>query len=518
MKKHVLLFTYIIITAILHAQPCLPTVSYTFNGDLEDYSGNENDGILVNDANVLFDRLNIAYNDDDRLELPDSVLNGLDDFTMVFDFRIEDFNLTGAAPTNTFIAGASPTDEAEFVISYEKSVNSVVVAINGTGDYFPITLEENIWYCLKLIRDAGAVSVYIDGVLIETIAMTPGPLDISFIEIGQELDCPTGCYATNQCLNGSIDDFVIYPCVYTTSQCSPYIAPCDTLLIYELNTDVNDYSGNAFHGIINGDANVTSGYLNIGYNDDDYVEIPAAAINGLQEFAISFNFKLNDFNISGSSPTNTFIAGATASIEHEFALSFEKSSEAFVVAIHDIGGMIPATINVDEWYCITFYWNNDTISADLNGITLATTLVVPDDAINATFLEIGQEIDCVAGCFAENQSLNGSMENLIILDCIDKIHCREFPTAMNDIRIEENISLYPNPAKEHININYEKLKEFDVIKISDINGRTVYFNQSVKSNTTFISIDIKDYCSGLYLVTIINSFEGSVGTATFVIN
>lgn len=503
MKRYLLLLFCLITAAALQGQPCLPTVSYPITWEMEDNSGNDFDPTIFGDATIIGGYLNIGYNDDDYIDIPVEVLDSIGDFTVQFDFRITTFNLSGAAPTNTIIAGASDFEEGEFAISYEKSINAIVVALKGSGGIFNVTLNEATWYCLQVIRDGSEITVYIDGVAIETIEMSAELLDISFLEIGQELDCTTGCFATNQSLNGDIDNFSIYPCVFTEANCQPYIAPCDTMLLYPFDVNVNDYSGNENHGIVNGDANIDPGYLEIGFNDDDYIDIPVSALNGLQEFTISFNFKLNAFNTTGTSPTNTFIAGTSAGAEHEFALSYEKSSNAFEIAIHNMGGLIPAIINENEWYCVSFNWENDTLTAMLNGVMLPDYLVLPDDPISVTLLEIGQEIDCAAGCFAENQSFNGSMDNLIVMDCSEYIDCKEFPNDIINFENRNEILIFPNPADDIIYLPLEKHvhKGKQHIQIYDISGNPI-FDLTTNPGIDRIEIPVIDLRNGIYMIVV----------------
>ncbi|MBK7569976.1 MAG: hypothetical protein IPI31_19360 [Bacteroidetes bacterium] len=516
MKKTLLFVSSLISVLIIHAQPCLPTVSYPITWEIEDNSGNNYDPTIYGGATVTGGYLHIGYNDDDYIDIPSDALNNVGDFTIQFDFRLTDFNLSGASPTNTLIAGASDVEESEFAISYEKSINAIVVALKGSGNIFNIILEEETWYCLQVVRDGSDVTVFIDGDEVETIEMSDELLEISFLEIGQELDCPAGCFAVNQSLNGDIDNFSIYPCTFQEANCQPFIAACDTMLFFPFDTNVNDYSGNENHGIVNGDANVDPGFLNIGYNNDDNIEVPVSALNGLNEFTISFNFKLNAFNTTGTSPTNTFIAGTAAGIEHEFALSYEKSSNAFEIAIHNIGGIIPATINENEWYCVSFNWENDTVSVMLNGVLLPDYLVFPDDPISVAFLEIGQELDCLAGCFAENQSLNGSMDNLIIMDCNEFMACSEFPLAIFEQENVSGIKVYPNPVADVVRVDWGAQFINPLIQITDVRGISVFNNDINLTQEQHLNINVENLVPGVYQISLIDIRSGLISTQSFV--
>lgn len=487
------LFTFIAGSAF--NQACEPTVAYNFDGNTLDVSGNDHDAVLFYGASTTSDYLEIGYNDDDRAEISPEVLDDLGDFTVNFEFYLNDLNLSGSAPTNTFIAGASSTNESEFAISYQPDIEAIVVALKGSGEIFPISLTADTWYCLVVKRTGSMVTVYIDGTEVSSISMSPSALSIQFLEIGQELDCVTGCYATNQCLNGRIDNFSIYPCALINSSCQPFMASCDTTLHYRFEGDVLDESIFGYHGTLNAGATTDLNILDIGYNDDDYVEIPVGAADGLNDFAISFNFYLNELNNSGSSPTNTFIAGTDGVYMHELALSYESSSNAFEVAIHEVGGIIPATISPNTWYCVTFYRSADSVWIELDGTILPTTLTAPEGPLNITFLEIGQELDCPAGCFAENQSLNGKMDNLIIQECANTISCD--PVSVGIVsQSHSGFNLYPNPASDVVIVTTPKSFSGNLI-IMSATGQIV--QSHTLDYTEQHTIEIDSLPDGMYI-------------------
>jgi hypothetical protein len=500
MKQLAITALFSFIASAAFNQICEPTVAYNFDGNTLDVSGNDHVAELFYGASTASDYLEIGYNDDDRAEIPSEVLDELADFTVNFEFYLNDLNLSGLAPTNTFIAGASSTNESEFAISYQPDIEAIVVALKGSGEIFPITLSADNWYCLVVKRAGSMVTVYIDGTEVSSISMSPSALSIQFLEIGQELDCVTGCYATNQCLNGRIDNFSIYPCAIDNSSCQPFIASCDTTLHYRFEGDVIDESIFDYHGTLNAGASTDLNILEIGYNDDDYVEIPVGAADGLNDFAISFNFYLNALNNSGSSPTNTFIAGTDGLNMHELALSYESSSNAFEVAIHEVGGIIPAAISPNTWYCVTFYRSGDSVWIELNGTILPTTLITPEGPLNIVFLEIGQELDCPAGCFAENQSLNGKMDNLIIQDCANTISCD--PVSVDIVsQSHSSLKLYPNPATEYIVVE-DETPIIGIISVFDYTGKLV--NRTEGNNTLKVIINTRNLDSGMYSVIILN--------------
>ncbi|MBC8172673.1 MAG: hypothetical protein H7X71_02105, partial [Chitinophagales bacterium] len=191
MKTSSLIFS-LILSSFVYSQSCPAVASYPFDGTAEDYSGNEYDGELVNDADVSSGFIEIAYNDEDYMEIPNDVMDGIEDFTISFDFRLNNFNLSGSFPTNTFIAGGSSTEEGEFAISYQKADDAFVIALKGAGEFFAADINEETWYCLIVKRDGALVSVYLDGEEIGTETFSVSPLNIVLLEIGQEIDCASG--------------------------------------------------------------------------------------------------------------------------------------------------------------------------------------------------------------------------------------------------------------------------------------------------------------------------------------
>lgn len=490
---------FLALTLIFHtvfSQGCPPNVSYIFEDDVHDYSGNGYGAVLFAGADVSEGYLETGLNDDDYASIPPAVLDGAGDFTISFRFLIHSFNTTGSSPTNSIIAGATSGNEAEFAIAYEKSSSSVSVALGGDGQHFVTDIiEEETWYCLTMIRDGADVSVYIDGTLIHTYAINDDPIDITFLQIGQELDCGSGCFVANQCLNGAVDDLVIYSCVQEDLACTAYILPCDTTLLYDFNGNVTDHSGNGYDGTLNAGANVSSDYLITGLNNTDYVEIPVDALNSLNDFVLSFNFKIAAFNTTGSSPTNSIIAGINNTAEAEFALAYQKSTNTFVVALKDDAESVEADIQPDVWYCLTLERSGTVVHLRLNGTELTPGMSFDAGPLDLDFFEIGQEVDCVAGCFAENQSFNGAMDNLIITDCAE-VQCSDFPDAIISLEEDKSFTVFPDPAVDYILIRTTS-NNTGTLKILNLNGENV--STHIISNIETV-IDISNLTSGLYIV------------------
>ena len=79
----------------------------------------------------------------------------------------------------------------------------------------------------------------------------------------------------------------------------------------------------------------------------------------------------------------------------------------------------------------------------------------------------------------------------------------DIPTYVNNLFLENNITIYPNPLRNQLTINSENL-QLDEISITDLQGRMVYRNvESFKGAKT---IDLKELDKGVYFISLkINS-------------
>lgn len=80
-----------------------------------------------------------------------------------------------------------------------------------------------------------------------------------------------------------------------------------------------------------------------------------------------------------------------------------------------------------------------------------------------------------------------------------------FPVSIeNGIEVVANdFIIYPNPAKENINIRVSQPGEYQII-LRDLNGREIA-NKSMNSSATISTINISGYSSGFYMLTLTNN-------------
>lgn len=211
------------------AQPA-STVYYTFNGSSTDLSGNGNDGTLYGSA-AITTKLKIPNNSTSYFSVPADAIDGLDDFTISFNILFADFHTTGTFPTNHVFSGSKSSCVQCFGLSYEKVIDAWKLAMNGSVyTWDDVDLKEKTIYCISLIRKNDSISLYKDGTLMGTY-IDASEINITSFIIGQEDDCTGGCFATNQCMFGLMDNFQVWDGYYSICNVNTkqeYIAETET--------------------------------------------------------------------------------------------------------------------------------------------------------------------------------------------------------------------------------------------------------------------------------------------------
>ena len=69
--------------------------------------------------------------------------------------------------------------------------------------------------------------------------------------------------------------------------------------------------------------------------------------------------------------------------------------------------------------------------------------------------------------------------------------------SIDDVSLNVEIMLYPNPTSQSLNVSHPELNSFG-IQIVDLNGKQVYAGTIEKE----VPLDVSSYTQGMYLVTI----------------
>ncbi len=189
---------------------------YLLNGNVNDESENGYNGELLGNATVENNFLEIGNNNSDALSVPNSVLNGVENFSFGTFVKITDFHTSGIDPSNTIISGVSPSPyDNLFTIYYMKNLGQWCFTIfNENHSYFDNTIiEDNQWHHIILTRDGAYVKLHFDGEIVGLPMVVPtGIIEIpeSGLIIGQEQDSVGGGFATNQSLAGCLDEIFFF--------------------------------------------------------------------------------------------------------------------------------------------------------------------------------------------------------------------------------------------------------------------------------------------------------------------
>jgi len=183
---------------------------YPFNGNANDESGNGNDGVLMGGAAAI-QTLVIGHNALDHLILPNSIVDGLIDFTFSGSIKIHTINAY-----NVFLSCArSDNSHNELVFGYSAPNSKWHSNFQGNVHYFGTNtvIEDMDWHHIVFMRRSPDAFLYIDGVLISSIEpIGSNSLSVAnggFI-IGQEQDNVGGGFVTNESLSGELDNLRIY--------------------------------------------------------------------------------------------------------------------------------------------------------------------------------------------------------------------------------------------------------------------------------------------------------------------
>ena len=157
-----------------------------------------------------------------------------------------------------------------------------------------------------------------------------------------------------------------------------------------------------------------------------------------------------------------------------------------------------------------------TLDLTINAVDITTTNVndtITSNATGATY----QWLDCdnafaiITGKISQNfvATTNGNFAVEVTQNsCTDTSVCVNITTVgVNDIK-NTKVSIYPNPTKELINVNFGSVQGSVNYTLTSIEGRIIEQQQNVTENS--IRIDLSNESKGIYLLKIDNNSSASV--------
>lgn len=221
---------------------------FPFDNDLEDYSGNNNNGTelgtLFYSEETGCVSLNIANNAMNGVQLNPNLINGLSDFSISFYGRISEFN-----NSNNFLSGASSTSANDLLISYNSvgtyPVDGWIFRIGNEPYFFAENelMNDFDWHHIVINRSGNTASLYIDNVKIgDDVPVSARVFDIPEmgLVLGQDQDCIGGCFQVDQNWSGGVDELRFYDGALSITEIDSlykltFCNPTNTVLFEEEN-------------------------------------------------------------------------------------------------------------------------------------------------------------------------------------------------------------------------------------------------------------------------------------------
>jgi len=219
---------------------------------------------------------------------------------------------------------------------------------------------------------------------------------------------------------------------------------------YPFDGDAKDYSGNGYHGTISGTITPTAdrlGNANSAYKFSkfkDIIKLPNGSLNGYSETTVSIWLSVDNLRSMG------ILSGAKNNIYHNEYLIFlnnGKVAPSIYTTSYPTGWAVP----VQQFFHLAITTSSKAHNTYVNGQLVKAvqfTKLMPPLQISS-FLHLGQDQDCVNGCFETGQQFYGVMDDL-----------RIYKRALSPSEIEQLAGIQP-PKCEGITTGLVACYPFD---------------------------------------------------------
>jgi hypothetical protein len=403
-------------------------------------------------------------------------------------------------------------------------------ASNGVITRGSASILDNAWHNIVVVVDTVAqidqAIFYVDGVMLPTI--TCGALNQSAtintvltnpIRIGKVADAGNVRH-----FNGTLDDFIAYNRALSQTEINQIYTATNTMCTiptggligsYSFTGNANDLSGFANNGTVFGATlttdrfgNPNSAYLFNGTTD--YIQMLTGAVYGNTPRTVCFwaqtsftgemvPFDYGDANGNGGTYQIQFNNGCSGvGLDVSNGVITKGSSSILDNVWHNF------IVTLDT--AIGSQLNNTVIYVD--GVLLSTVTCgalnqsAIINTVNNNPIRIGKVTDA-----GNVRHFNGKLDDFYIYNRvltateITDINCNSVVTSINPTPSDNNnISIFPNPTLNYINIQGNDLNE---IKIFDISGKLIERKKMNNVNTT--KIDCSGINAGIYFLSITDS-------------
>ena len=305
---------------------------------------------------------------------------------------------------------------------------------------------------------------------------------------------------------------IVFMSQYAVAQVPNYV-PTDGLVGYwPFDGNANDASGNGNNGTVNGGTNGTISYTfdRLG-NNNAAISFesnpiwnslgPFIELDNTENLLVNTDFTINYFvNISNSNLTGEIINKGPDNVSGNF-ISVALDNNILENGVSQIGAVYDTNFPNDIWKMVTIrnnegFWEiyidaSLTASSQIGNITNNSNVynlgAMPSGGSNGSFWPFQGMLDDI-----------GFWNRPLTKEEITTLYESEV-LSTNTATYESNINIYPNPANDHINIDFGNLDNVEDwnIKIINILGQEVL---SQPMNTD--KINVSELSKGVYIIRI----------------
>ncbi len=260
---------------------------------------------------------------------------------------------------------------------------------------------------------------------------------------------------------------------------------------YEFEGNAKDSSGNGNNGVEHGGVTYVDGVIGKAVvldKPNKYININKSL--EFKNYTVTYFVKVNNYgNLYGDSgASNEILSGANSHNDNAFEFYFTGDKK--VAFCNDYLGCGKSDESVDflnKWIFVSYVRKDNKITIYLNQNKLYTYNSSKNSTISIENLVIGKDQDCVGGCFADNQSVLGLIDDL-----------RIYNRALSDEEIKKLYKLGQFPETRNLSKGLVAWYEFE-------NG---FFNKITNQNENNNWINQKNITIENGYLKLINRYDG----------
>lgn len=285
------------------------------------------------------------------------------------------------------------------------------------------------------------------------------------------------------------------------------------ILYLPLEASVVDLSENnsvvTTGGTINYDVGPCRYGLIIGDNPNDVVRLDGAIFDGLGDFSISFLTKLDGLNSN-----NNFLSCANAIQSNEFLIGYNSLPDDFEdgwhLRIDNTRFYLPANTVMDDldWHHVVIIRAGNSGRLYIDGEKIGEDVYLDDKILDIATngAVLGQDQDCLGGCFQMDQSWHGIIDELKVYpialaeDELSDLACSDITSTTTIAK--QPIVVYPTIFRHSVRISADD-QQLESYKLFDSNGRfiesgkidgqqTIVFDQLQGTGVFYLQLFEKD--------------------------